>query len=82
MKKQADTSTKKARGQIDKVIKMLEKEQYCPEIIQQIDAAIGLLKATKRSLLVGHLEHCLESRLKQNKEQTIEELMKIYKLND
>lgn len=73
-------STKKASGTLNKVIKLIETDQYCPEIIQQVDAAIGLLKATRKTLLLGHLNHCVEHKLKENKEKTVEELIKIYSL--
>ncbi len=76
------TSIKKSAGTLSKVQKMIEEGKYCPDIIQQIDASIGLLKSAKNNLLKGHLEHCLEFRLKENKQQTIEELTKIYKLGE
>lgn len=73
-------SAKKALGTLNKVMEMIEKEEYCPEIIQQIDSTIGLLKSTRSTLLSGHLDHCLVEKLKQDKSGTIKELMKIYNL--
>lgn len=80
-KEKSILSAKKAQGIAGKVIKMIEEEKYCPEVIQQIDATIGLLNSTKKSLLEGHLNHCLEIKLKESKEKTIVELLKIYNLS-
>lgn len=79
-KLKASMSIKKAQGTLNKVLQMVEEDQYCPEIIQQIDAAIGLLQSSKKKLLLGHLDHCLKGNLKDNKSQTVEELVKIFDL--
>ncbi len=73
--------SKQAAGTLGKVVSMVEKDEYCPDIIQQIDSVMGLLRSCKRDLLLGHLDHCLEHKLKENKAQTIKELMKIYNLS-
>ncbi|MBP9732459.1 MAG: metal-sensing transcriptional repressor [Candidatus Magasanikbacteria bacterium] len=73
--------SRQAAGTLGKVVTMVEKNEYCPDIIQQIDSVMGLLRSCKRDLLLGHLDHCLEHKLKENKAQTIKELMKIYNLS-
>lgn len=79
-KKKAQKMSKQALGVLVKVVEMVENDQYCPEVIQQVDASIGLLTSMKKELLVGHLNHCLEHQLHKNKKQTIDELLKIYQL--
>ena len=68
-------SIKKASGTLNKVQEMIDQDRYCIVVIQQIDAVIGLLKSTKAQLLEGHLDHCLEHKLKENKEKGIKELL-------
>jgi len=80
-KQKALLSAKKALGTLNKVLSMIESDSYCPEIIQQLDATSGLLKSTREELLKGHLAHCLETKLHEDKTATINELMKIYNLN-
>jgi len=70
-----------ASGTIEKIQTMIETDVYCPEIIQQVDSVLGMVHAARIELLRGHLSHCLADRLKTNKDQTIEELIKIYKLS-
>ncbi|OGJ48286.1 hypothetical protein A2229_04085, partial [Candidatus Peregrinibacteria bacterium RIFOXYA2_FULL_33_7] len=45
---------KQAKGTLETVISMIEQNKYCPEIIQQADSVIGLLKTVKKDLLSGH----------------------------
>lgn len=78
-KKQALLAAKKARGTLEKVITMITEDQYCPDIIQQLDAVTGLLTSSKRTLLKGHLDHCLAVQLKKDKDQTVKELLEIYR---
>jgi DNA-binding FrmR family transcriptional regulator len=79
-KEKALLSVKKAQGTINKVLGMIVGEKYCPDIIQQIDAVMGLLTSSKKTLLKRHLNHCLENNTKENKLKAIEELVKILDL--
>ncbi|MBP7819358.1 metal-sensitive transcriptional regulator [Candidatus Gracilibacteria bacterium] len=74
--------TRQALGTLNKVIEMIEEGKYCPEIIQQIDSAIGLLKVAKRQVLAGHLDTCVADKMIENKEKTIAELLMIYNLSN
>lgn len=69
-----------AVGSIGKITDMIQEKRYCPEIIQQIDSVIGLLKSARTELLRGHLDSCLTERLQSDKDGTIKELLKIYNL--
>lgn len=79
-KNKAALSVKKSQGTVNKILTMIEEDKYCPEIIQQIDAAIGLLKSSKKTLLLGHLDHCLENNLKKDRTNAINELVRIFDL--
>ncbi len=72
---------KQARGTLAAVVAMIEDDAYCPEIIQQADSVIGLLKSVKRELLGGHLDTCVVRRMKADKPGAIRELLKIYNLS-
>ena len=72
---------RQAQGTFGKVVEMVESDRYCPEIIQQIDSVVGLLKAAKRELLAGHFDTCVVHQMKTDKTKAIAELMKIYNLS-
>lgn len=75
-------SSKQALGTLNKVVEMIQEDRYCPEVIQQVDSVIGLLKAAKRELLAGHLDTCVVHQMKENKSKAIDELLKIYNLSN
>lgn len=83
-KQQSLTNFKKAAGQINKIIDMIEKDQYCIDIMQQNLAAIGLLKSAHTQLMEGHLNSCfstgLENKNQKIKEKMITEVLKVTKL--
>ncbi len=79
-KAKAEKLVKQAEGLVRKVSTMIESGAYCPEVIQQTHAAIGLLRSAEHSLLKGHLYHCVEHKIHENKAQTAEELLRIYDL--
>lgn len=80
-KSKAQRFGRQAAGILVKVNQMIENDAYCPDVIQQVDAVIGLLRGAKRELLSGHLDHCLEHKLKENKQKTVQELLKLYHLS-
>lgn len=51
---------KTARGQLDGVIKMMEEDQYCIDISNQILASIAILKKTNQELITEHIKHCVK----------------------
>lgn len=75
---------KKAKSSLDKVIKMIEDEKYCIDIIQQNLAIIWLLKSANVSLLESHLSCCFVDAAKANDkerlDEMIEEITKIVKI--
>jgi CsoR family transcriptional regulator, copper-sensing transcriptional repressor len=67
-------SLKKARGSLDQVIKMVEDNRYCIDIMQQNLAVIGLLKSAHGSLLDRHLNTCFKNAMA-SKNETIKQKM-------
>ncbi len=75
---------KKARGMLQKIIKMIEEKEYCIDIMQQNLAVIGLLRSAHESLMEGHLKSCftqaMQSKNEKLKKQMTEEILKVTKL--
>lgn len=71
-----------ARGHLDKVINMAEQDDYCIDIIHQSQAVQSALKEADNSLLENHLKSCVVNQMKEGKtEQSIEEIMKVFRKN-
>jgi len=66
---------KKAKTSLDKVVKMIEENKYCIDVIQQSLAVIGLLKAANISILEGHINNCIKNACMKKNKKDIEEKM-------
>jgi DNA-binding FrmR family transcriptional regulator len=49
---------RRARGQVDGIMRMIEDDRYCVDIIVQITAARASLQAVAKDLLARHLKSC------------------------
>lgn len=68
-----------ARGHLDKVIRMVEEEDYCIAVIHQSQAIQSALKQVDNLLLDHHLKTCVILQLREGKEQALEEVMEVFK---
>lgn len=68
-----------ARGHLDKVIRMAEKQEYCIDVIHQSQAIQSALKEVDNLLLDNHLKTCVISQIKEGKVEAVEELMTVFK---
>ena len=67
---------KTVRGHIDAVIRMVEDERYCPDIMKQVSALQGSLEGVNRVLLQNHIETCVLDHVKEGRsEQVVDELL-------
>lgn len=78
------TSLKKARSHIEKIIKMVEDEEYCIDVIQQLNAINGYIDSAKRTQLKHHLDSCFTrgviSKNKKERQRLIDEVIQAVKL--
>ena len=84
-KKKALSRLKRARGQIDGVIRMIESSKYCADVITQVLALQGALKGVNPLILESHLTTCgaehLNSKDKQKREKFIREIVRASELS-
>ena len=62
-------------GQIRGIRGMVERDVYCPAIMQQVSAANAALAAFNRELLSNHLRTCVINDIRQGKDEVIDELL-------
>ncbi|MCL5071002.1 MAG: metal-sensing transcriptional repressor [Actinobacteria bacterium] len=83
-KKDSLTNFKKSKSLLEKIIKMVDDDEYCIDIMQQNLAVIGMLKSSHQILMESHLHNCftkaLESKQNKRKIEMIEEILKVTKL--
>jgi DNA-binding FrmR family transcriptional regulator len=74
-KRDALARLRTVRGHLDGVVRMLEADTYCVEVMKQLSAAQAALEKTNRMLLRGHLETCFSQAVLDGRgQQAIDEL--------
>ena len=67
---------KTARGHLDAIIRMVEDETYCPQVMKQLSAVQGSLERASRLVLRNHLETCVAAAMQAGRiEEIVDELM-------
>ena len=64
-------------GQVRGVKKMIESDAYCTDVLIQVSAVQAALNAFNRELLANHIHSCVANDIRQGKDETIDELVKI-----
>src|SRR2546425_9890663 len=65
-----------ARGHLDAVLRMVEEDAYCPDIMKQLSAVQGQLEGASRLVLRNHLETCVAAAMVAGRtEEIVDELM-------
>ncbi|MBQ3534375.1 MAG: metal-sensing transcriptional repressor [Clostridia bacterium] len=62
-------------GQVRGVRKMVESDAYCTDILTQVSAISAALSAFNRELLSNHIRTCVAEDLKQDKTESVDELI-------
>ncbi len=84
-KKKALARLKKAKGQLDGIIRLIEGDAYCPKVLTQLLATQGALRGTASLILESHLNTCaakgLASGNPKDRDKFITELIKAFELS-
>lgn len=67
------------RGHLDKVIRMVEDEDYCIDVLHQSSAVQSGLAETDKVILENHLQTCAADAIKRGRsEEVVKEIMSIF----
>ena len=79
VKQNAIKRLKSARGHLDHVIKQVEAEKYCIDILQQSLAVQSALRAIDNIILKGHLEeHVSHAMHGKDQQKSIQEVVDVF----
>jgi len=77
------TRLARIEGQVRGIQRMIEEQEYCIDIITQIQAVQSALGAVGRNILEKHLDHCvsdsMKSKSKADIDKKVAELMSVMK---
>jgi len=78
----ADRRLRTAIGHLQAVLRMVNDDTYCPEIMKQLSAVQGSLERVNRIVLRNHLETCVATAMREGRdEEIVEELMTALKFD-
>jgi len=70
---------KRIEGQVRGLVRMVEEERYCVDILTQLRAVRAALRRVEESVLRDHVEHCVAEALKSGsavrQKQKVDELV-------
>ncbi len=67
-----------ARGHLDRVVHMMERGDYCVDVIHQSLAVQAALRSTDQEILRNHLSTCVADAIaKGKKDEVIEEVLRV-----
>lgn len=73
---------KTVRGHLDGIIRMVEDEEYCVEVMKQVSATQASLERVNRLILKNHLETCFTEAVSEGRAQpAIAELLDAVKFS-
>lgn len=77
---------KKADSHVRRIIEMVENNDYCIDVIQQLLAVQGLLRSAQSQTLESHLKTCfkrgMEGKNKAKKEKLVAEILQLTKFGN
>ncbi len=80
-KKICHTRLKRIEGQGRGVLKMVDDDRYCIDVITQVQAITAALKKVEGEILKDHVTHCVEHAVasgdKKAQRQKIDELVEV-----
>jgi len=70
-----------AKGHLSKVIEMVEKGEYCLDVIQQTQAVTSSLEKVSEVILENHLKTCVRESMESGKgiDEKVAEVIEVFK---
>lgn len=66
-------------GQVRGINKMINTDRHCDEILIQISAVTKSLKSLGQELLESHMKTCMVNDIKEDKIESIDEVMDLFR---
>ena len=68
-----------SKGHLEKIIKMVEADEYCIDVVHQLLAVESALRNVDEIVLENHLRTCVADSIKEgNADEAIKEVMEVW----
>jgi DNA-binding FrmR family transcriptional regulator len=69
---------KRIRGQVEGILRMLEEDRVCSDILNQLSATVQALRGVQREVLRNYLETCVKTAVLEGKEDIYDEVVEVF----
>lgn len=66
-------------GQIRGIVKMVEEDRYCDDILIQLSAIDKAVKSTANLLLEKHMKSCVKENIMNGNDAVLDEIVDLFK---
>jgi CsoR family transcriptional regulator, copper-sensing transcriptional repressor len=77
--------TRNALGHLEGVVKMIERDDYCVDVIRQIQAVQSSLNRVSTMVLEGHLQSCVTTAIRgkspAERERVLKEITEVFSMS-
>lgn len=70
---------KRTAGQIYGIVRMVEEDRYCDEVLIQLSAVDKAVKALANMILDAHMHTCLVENIRAGKLEAVDEVVDLFK---
>jgi DNA-binding FrmR family transcriptional regulator len=75
-KKDLQDRLRRIEGQVRGIQRMVEEDQYCIDVLTQVNSATSALRSVGMGLLDEHVRHCVKESIESgNGDEKVEELL-------
>ncbi len=75
-KKELQDRLRRIEGQVRGIQRMVEEDQYCIDILTQVNSVVAALRAVGLGLLDDHVRHCVRESIERGGgDEKVEELL-------
>ena len=78
-KKKLINRMKRMIGQLNGIMKMIEDDRYCADILIQLSAISKSLESVENSILESHIKSCVLTEIQSGNTEIIDEVMELFK---
>lgn len=63
-KKACGSRLRRIEGQVRGLLKMIDDDRYCIDVVDQVQAVVAALKKVEGEILKDHISHCVEDAIR------------------
>ena len=82
VKQRLSARLKRVEGQVRGIMRMVDEDQYCIDVMHQVAAVQGALAEVSRQLLTRHLDTCVRAAMdaddEERRDRVLEELNEVF----